>query len=308
MSDRFPNLGAMPSRQGHAPSPSTGAASAQAGMVRIQRGSETRYVWPVHLPGWLAMGWQVGSGEPVSAAAAAPTPVVVTPNALSAQPPAATPARSNPGPSGQRSAAPVGTGSTGRAAPEPSAPQPVSATNNSTGGAATTPSAAQTISPPAAADSPRQPEADLTAHLPTNLLGLDEEPAERQATPAENDAVSAWNPGAETDRPSAADSAVAALSDELAAPARPVADPEPAPDADGAPAGVNPPADESAAEPAARRRGRPRKARPEPEQQPAAEVMAQKQPPAVQDSEGPLAPDVAITTEGDDPFGLDPLL
>ena len=63
MSDRFPNLGAMPSRQGHAPSTSTGAASAQAGMVRILRGSETRYVWPVHLPGWLAIGWQVGPGE-----------------------------------------------------------------------------------------------------------------------------------------------------------------------------------------------------------------------------------------------------
>ena len=79
MSDRFPNLGAMPSRQGHTPSLSTGAASAQAGMVRIQRGSETRYVWPVHLPGWLAIGWQVGSGEGM-AAATPPTPVVVTPN------------------------------------------------------------------------------------------------------------------------------------------------------------------------------------------------------------------------------------
>jgi hypothetical protein len=72
-------LNAMPSRQGHTPSTSTGAASAQAGMVRIQRGCETRYVWPVHLPGWLAIGWQVGSGED-SAVTTPPTPVVVTPD------------------------------------------------------------------------------------------------------------------------------------------------------------------------------------------------------------------------------------
>ena len=30
-----------------------------AGMLRIQQGSQERYVWPVHLPGWLALGWRV---------------------------------------------------------------------------------------------------------------------------------------------------------------------------------------------------------------------------------------------------------
>jgi len=30
-----------------------------AGMLRIRLGSQERYVWPVHLPGWLALGWRV---------------------------------------------------------------------------------------------------------------------------------------------------------------------------------------------------------------------------------------------------------
>ena len=265
MSDRFPNLGAMPSRQGHTPSPSTGAASAQAGMVCIQRGSETRYVWPVHLPGWLAIGWQVGSGEGM-AAATTPTPVVVTPD-----PPR--PARTTPGISGHRPAPPVGTGSTGRAAPVASAPQPVPATTTSDSREDATPAVVQRISPPAAAESPRQPEADLTAHLPTNLLGLDQEPAGEQALSAENDAVSA-------------------------------SDPEP----DAAAAEVNSPADESVAEPAARRRGRPRKVRSETQPEPAGEATDQEQPPAADTTESQQTPTALLSTEGDDPFGLDPLL
>jgi hypothetical protein len=28
-------------------------------MLRIQQGSQERYVWPVHLPGWLGLGWRV---------------------------------------------------------------------------------------------------------------------------------------------------------------------------------------------------------------------------------------------------------
>lgn len=276
MSDRFPNLGAMPSRHGHSPSPSTGAASAQAGMVRIQRGSETRYVWPVHLPGWLAIGWQVGSGESL-AAATTPTPVVVTPDPQA-------PARTTPGISGHRPASPVGTGSTGRAAAVASASQPVSATTTGDSREDATPAVVQTISPPAAAESPRQPEADLTAHLPTNLLGLDQEPDGQQVTLAENDAVSASNPEPETaDRPADGGDVVTELA--------------PATEADAAAAEVNPPADETAAEPAARRRGRPRKVRPEAQPEATSETNDQEQ-----------APAAAISTDGDDPFGLDPLL
>ena len=220
-------------------------------MVRIQRGSETRYVWPVHLPGWLAIGWQVGSGEGIAAATPL-APVVVTPSGVSSQPPAATPS----GP-----------------APAASAPQPVPATTTSDRREAGTPAAAQSISPPAAADSPRQPEADLTAHLPTNLLGLDQEPAGEQAPSAENDAVSASNP-------------------------------EP----DAAAAEVNSPADESVAEPAARRRGRPRKARPEAQPEPAGEATDQEQAPGADVTEAQQSSTPLLSTDGDDPFGLDPLL
>ena len=49
-----------------------------AGMLRIRQGSQERYVWPVHLPGWLALGWQVAGAEaaagtsPAGGAAAEP--------------------------------------------------------------------------------------------------------------------------------------------------------------------------------------------------------------------------------------------
>ena len=34
-----------------------------AGMLRIHKGNQERYVWPVHLPGWLGLGWRVaGAG------------------------------------------------------------------------------------------------------------------------------------------------------------------------------------------------------------------------------------------------------
>jgi hypothetical protein len=39
-------------------------------MLRIRQGSQERYVWPVHLPGWLGLGWRVAGAE---ATAGAPT-------------------------------------------------------------------------------------------------------------------------------------------------------------------------------------------------------------------------------------------
>ena len=49
-------------------------------MLRIHQGNQEHYVWPVHLPGWLALGWQVaGSGN---APDAGPLPQVVTAPAL----------------------------------------------------------------------------------------------------------------------------------------------------------------------------------------------------------------------------------
>ncbi|MCX5967357.1 MAG: hypothetical protein NTV57_06895 [Cyanobacteria bacterium] len=48
-----------------------------AGMLRIHQGNLERYVWPVHLPGWLALGWQVAgpsstATEPLPQAVPAP--------------------------------------------------------------------------------------------------------------------------------------------------------------------------------------------------------------------------------------------
>lgn len=58
-----------------------------AGMVRISNGSRQRCIWPVHLPGWLALGWQLkqpmaGSARAQTTALAsspAPQPEVDTP-------------------------------------------------------------------------------------------------------------------------------------------------------------------------------------------------------------------------------------
>ena len=52
-----------------------------AGMLRIQQGNQERYVWPVHLPGWLALGWRVAgpsstAAEPLPQVAMAPAPAV----------------------------------------------------------------------------------------------------------------------------------------------------------------------------------------------------------------------------------------
>ena len=46
-------------------------------MLRIHQGHKEHYVWPVHLPGWLALGWQVTgpsstATEPLPQAVAAP--------------------------------------------------------------------------------------------------------------------------------------------------------------------------------------------------------------------------------------------
>ncbi|WP_255011783.1 hypothetical protein [Cyanobium sp. Cruz-8D1] len=41
-----------------------------AGMLRIRLGSQERYVWPVHLPGWLGLGWRVAGAEATAVAQA----------------------------------------------------------------------------------------------------------------------------------------------------------------------------------------------------------------------------------------------
>ncbi|MEA5416626.1 hypothetical protein [Synechococcus sp. BA-132 BA5] len=67
------------------PSPMVGQAAQgplPAGMLRIRLGHQERYVWPVHLPGWLALGWRVAgakatAGAPSGAVAAAEPPAPI---------------------------------------------------------------------------------------------------------------------------------------------------------------------------------------------------------------------------------------
>jgi hypothetical protein len=41
-----------------------------AGMLRIRLGQQERYVWPVHLPGWLSLGWRVAGAPTVGGSTA----------------------------------------------------------------------------------------------------------------------------------------------------------------------------------------------------------------------------------------------
>ena len=38
-----------------------------SGMLRIRLGQQERYIWPVHLPGWLAAGWRLAGSDAVAA-------------------------------------------------------------------------------------------------------------------------------------------------------------------------------------------------------------------------------------------------
>lgn len=66
--------------------------SIRSGMVRIERSGKHQWIWPVHLPGWLALGWQLN--QPIAASSnaqatelaafIAPQPEAETPQAGSA--------------------------------------------------------------------------------------------------------------------------------------------------------------------------------------------------------------------------------
>ena len=52
------------------------------GMLRIHKGNQERYVWPVHLPGWLGLGWRVAgpsstTADPLPQAVMAPATAAV---------------------------------------------------------------------------------------------------------------------------------------------------------------------------------------------------------------------------------------
>jgi hypothetical protein len=265
MPDRFHSTGPMPSRQGHAPSLSTGAAAAQQGMVRIHRGAEVRYVWPVHVAGWLSSGWRIGEVEPRPQAAAA--------QVISQRP-------------GQDAQLPVPAGSPS------SAPEPPAA-------------------PATAVDEPVGEPID--AHLPTNLLDLDLEPVAPAPEPTSAttpEANPAEAPQQEVIEPNDAETA------SLTAPGQAELDAEePTPAASeerAVPEATELPQEEPTPPPTPARRSRPRKVRPETQAEPTAEPVAvpasDQQPSASADASEPQGQALVLTSEGDDPFGLDPLL
>ena len=255
MTDRFPS--------------STVATAAQQGMVRIHHGAEVRYIWPVHLAGWLSSGWQLGDDSRGRAAAA----LVATP---------------------------ITTGATPTAPVSSSSPAPTAS------------------SQPASA-----PEGDaepMDAHLPTNLLELDLEPAPPEAAlqnaSERNDASSALFAGSEplADAPAGIEGLVADAAS-LDAPAESAVEEVTAAAAATDPSPEAPQAPDPQQAQAPTRRGRPRKARPEaqpeaqpePGTEPVAETPEQEQPSASENTGDQQNPASLLFSAGDDPFG-DPLL
>ena len=57
-----------------------------AGMLRIHQGNQEHYVWPVHLPGWMAIGWRVAGSGSASDAGPLPQPVTAPAVALDLEP------------------------------------------------------------------------------------------------------------------------------------------------------------------------------------------------------------------------------
>ena len=123
-----------------------------AGMLRIHKGNQERYVWPVHLPGWLALGWQVAGP---SSKTADPLPKAVMAPATAAA------LESDPEPQ-------AGRGKRGRRRKEvPEQPNAgVEATPEETGTTADEPGATD-FEPHAATDLAAEPVAEQVAAEPT---------------------------------------------------------------------------------------------------------------------------------------------
>ena len=71
------------------------------GQVRIYQGAQHRFIWPVHLAGWLELGWTTEPGAtPMATPAATPAPrkkrVSSTPSPTNENPTGANPSGTNP--------------------------------------------------------------------------------------------------------------------------------------------------------------------------------------------------------------------
>jgi hypothetical protein len=276
MTDRFPST--------------TIATAAQQGMVRIHRGAEVRYVWPVHLAGWLSSGWRTGEEpRPPQGAAAAQA----IPQCPGAEAPLAMPM-----------------------GPPPVAPEPQTAVP---AGADREPLDAHL--PTNLLDLDLEPEAQPAASLIATATAAAPSEAALQNASEGNDAGSALFAGsdpvvgvpagiedlvadaASLDAP--AESAVEDVTAAQIAEPTAAAAPDPSPEASQAPAPQQAPT----------RRGRPRKARPEaqpeahPElgKEPEAETSEKEQPFATENTGDQQNPASLLFSAGDDPFGIDPL-
>jgi hypothetical protein len=224
-------------------------------MVRIHRGAEVRYVWPVHVAGWLSSGWRVGEVERLLQGAPAPAVAMAR--------------------------------------------------------AAVTDTAVAASAQPAGSDEPVSEP--INAHLPTNLLDLNLEPEApalehlTATTPAAPQAEAPQQKGIDPNNAEPASFAAHGQAEVAAEASAPVASKEPA-----APEATELAPDELTPPPAPARRGRPRKVRPEtqaePTAEPIAEAASEQQPSASADVSEPQDQALVLTSEGDDPFGLDPLL
>ncbi len=276
------------------PSSSTVATAAQQGMVRIHRGAEVRYVWPVHLAGWLSSGWRTGEEQrPPQGASAAPIL-----QRLGAEAPLAVPM-----------------------GPPPVAPEPQTAV---LAGAEREPLDAHL--PTNLLDLDLEPEVQPAASIIATTTAAAPAEVSSQNDSERNDAGSALFAGSDhlAGAPSGIEGLVAdaasldapaesALEDVTAAQS---ADPTPptAATTDSSPEAPQAPDPQQAQAPT--RRGRPRKARPEaqpetqpePEAHPEAETPEQVPPSATENSGEQQAPTSLLFSSGDDPFGIDPLL
>jgi len=122
-----------------------------AGMLRIHKSNQERYVWPVHLPGWLGLGWQV-AGPSYTAAEQLPQTLAAP----------AVPLELEPEPT-------AGRGKRGRRRKEEESPSPAAAEANP---APTGADAEQQTATDLAAETPAEPGDDSTAEGALALSSL----------------------------------------------------------------------------------------------------------------------------------------
>jgi hypothetical protein len=260
MTDRFPFT--------------TVATAAQQGMVRIHRGAKVRYVWPVHLAGWLSSGWRTGEEQRPPHGAAGP--------AIPQRPAAEVPLAVLMG------------------AP-PAAPEPQTAV---LAGPEREPHDAHL--PTNLLDLDLEPEVQPAASIIATTTAAAPAEVSSQNDSERNDAGSALFAGSDLSGAGGPAAEPVPLEPGAAA-AKPTAvATDPSPEAPQAPDPLQAPARRGRP-----RKARPEaqpEAHPEPGKEPEADAPEQEQPSATENSGKQQTPASLLFSAGDDPFGIDPLL